>query len=77
MPLADLQARLNSILLGLGVDVPNDRLRILAADNSEVGINLGSTEGQQALEPHLDGEMSQFHFSRRSDINSCLQPYLS
>jgi putative DNA primase/helicase len=55
MPLADLQARLNSILLGLGVDVPNDRLRILAADNSEVGINLGSPEGQQALEPHLDG----------------------
>jgi putative DNA primase/helicase len=55
MPLADLQARLNSILLGLGVDVPNDRLRILAADNSEVGINLGSIEGQQAMEPHLDG----------------------
>jgi putative DNA primase/helicase len=55
MPLADLQARLNSILLGLGADVPNDRLRILAADNSEVGINLGSPEGQQALEPHLDG----------------------
>ena len=53
--MADLQARLNSILLGLGVDVPNNRLRILAADNSEVGINLGSTEGQQALEPHLDG----------------------
>jgi putative DNA primase/helicase len=55
MSLADLQARLNSILLGLGVDVPNDRLRILAADNSEGGINLGSIEGQQALEPHLDG----------------------
>jgi hypothetical protein len=34
MPLADLQARLNSILLGLGIDVPNHRLRILAADNS-------------------------------------------
>jgi putative DNA primase/helicase len=55
MPLADLQARLNSILAGLGVEVPNDRLRILAADNSEAGINLGSPEGQQALEPHLDG----------------------
>jgi putative DNA primase/helicase len=55
MPLADLQARLNSILLGLGAEVPNDRLRILAADNSEVGINLGSIEGEQALEPHLDG----------------------
>jgi putative DNA primase/helicase len=55
IPLADLQARLNSILAGLGIDVPNDRLRILAADNSEAGINLGSIEGQQALEPHLDG----------------------
>jgi putative DNA primase/helicase len=55
MPLADLQTRLNSILAGLGADVPNDMLRILAADNSEVGINLGSIEGQQALEPHLDG----------------------
>jgi putative DNA primase/helicase len=55
MPIADLQARLNSILAGLGVEVPNDRLRILAADNSEVGINLGGIEGQQALEPHLDG----------------------
>jgi len=52
MPLADLQARLN---LGLSADVPNDRLGILAADNSEVGINLGSTEGQQVLEPLLDG----------------------
>jgi hypothetical protein len=28
---------------------------IFAADNREVGINLGSIEGQQALEPHLDG----------------------
>jgi putative DNA primase/helicase len=55
MPLADLQARLNSILLGLGANVPNDRLRILAADNSEAGINVGSIEVQQALEPHLDG----------------------
>jgi hypothetical protein len=51
MPLVDLQARLNSILAGLGADVPNERLRILAADNNEVGINLGSIEGQQALEP--------------------------
>ena len=28
---------------------------IFAADNSEVGINFGSIEGQQALEPHFDG----------------------
>jgi putative DNA primase/helicase len=55
MPLADLQARLNSILAGLGIEVPNDRLRILAADHSELGINLGSPEGQRELERHLDG----------------------
>ena len=34
---------------------PVGRQCILAADNSEAGINLGSIEGQQALEPHLDG----------------------
>jgi AAA domain len=34
---------------------PVGRLCVLAADNSEAGINLGSVEGQQALEPHLDG----------------------
>jgi putative DNA primase/helicase len=55
MVLSDLQVRLNSILAGLATEIPNDRLRILAADNSEAGINLGSIEGQQALEPHLDG----------------------
>jgi putative DNA primase/helicase len=55
MPLADLQARLNAILLGAGLEVPNNNLRILAADNSERGINLGTSEGQQALERHLDG----------------------
>ena len=65
MPSADLQARLNSILHGLGVDVPNDKLRILAADNSEVGINLGSIEGQQALEPSR--WCGPFDFGQRLD----------
>jgi putative DNA primase/helicase len=55
MPLADLQGRLNAILLGAGSEVPNNNLQILAADSSERGINLGSVEGQQALEQHLEG----------------------
>jgi putative DNA primase/helicase len=55
MVLSDLQVRLNSILAGLGTEIPNDGFRVLAADHSEHGINLGSAEGQQELERHLDG----------------------
>ena len=54
MVLSDLQIRLNSILAGLGTEIPNDGFRVLAADHSELGINLGSPEGQQELERHLD-----------------------
>ena len=36
-----------------GADIPNDRFRILAADNVEGGINLSTEEGQQAIEPLL------------------------
>ena len=36
--------------VGLGAEVPNDGFRILAADNSENGISLGSEDGQRALE---------------------------
>ena len=39
----------------MGAEIPNDRFRILAADNTETGINLSSNEGQQALERHLQG----------------------
>jgi len=46
---------LNSILAGLGTEIPNDGFRVLAADHSELGINLGSPEGQRELERHLDG----------------------
>jgi len=46
---------LASILAGFGGETPNSGFRLLAADNTEHGINLGSIEGQQALEPHLDG----------------------
>ena len=55
MQLADLQSRLGSIRAGMGAEIPNDRFRILAADNTETGINLSSNEGQQALGRHLDG----------------------
>jgi putative DNA primase/helicase len=54
MVLSDLQTRLNSILGGLGTKIPNDGFRVLAADDSELGINLGSPEGQRELERHLD-----------------------
>ena len=47
MPLAELQLRLASIKAGMDVAIPNDRFRILAADNTETGINLSSNEGQQ------------------------------
>jgi len=53
MPLAELQSRLASIKAGMGVAIPDDAFRILAADNTETGINLSSNEGQQAVEPHL------------------------
>jgi putative DNA primase/helicase len=55
MVLSDLQVRLNSILAGLGTKIPNDGFRMLAADHSELGINLGGPEGQRELERHLDG----------------------
>ena len=55
MPLAELQLRLALIKAGIGAEIPNGGFRILAADNTEAGINLSSNEGQQALERHLDG----------------------
>jgi putative DNA primase/helicase len=55
MLLSDLQTRLNLILAGLNAEIPGDGFRVLAADNTERGINLSSSEGQQELERHLDG----------------------
>jgi putative DNA primase/helicase len=55
MPLVSLQERLQEISAGFGRDIPNDGFRILAADNVEGGINLSTEEGQQALEPLLEG----------------------
>lgn len=55
MLLSDLQARLAVISIGLEADIPPSGFQILAADQSETGINLASNEGQFALERHLDG----------------------
>jgi putative DNA primase/helicase len=55
MLLSDLQTRLNLILAGLNADIPDQGFRVLAADHTERGINLSSSEGQQELERHLDG----------------------
>jgi AAA domain len=55
MPLADLQGRLAFISIGLGRDIPPGGFQILAADQTETGINLASSEGQLALERHLEG----------------------
>ena len=54
MPLVSLQERLRKISAGFGRDIPNDGLRILTADNVEGGINLGTDEGQRAIEPLLE-----------------------
>jgi putative DNA primase/helicase len=53
MPLVSLQERLKAISFGLAGEIPNDGFRILAADQIEDGINLGSEEGQRCLEPLL------------------------
>jgi hypothetical protein len=50
MPLSDLQLRLAAITAGMGIVVPNDGFKILAADSTESGINIGSEEGQRAIE---------------------------
>jgi AAA domain len=53
MPLVSLQERLRSISNGLGADIPNDGFRVLAADNTEKGLSIGSEMGQRALNPLL------------------------
>ena len=41
--------------LGLGVVIPNDGFRVLAADNTENGLSIGSEEGQRSIDPLLSG----------------------
>jgi len=53
MPLISLQERLRAISVGIGDEILNDGFRILAADNTEQGISLGSEDGQDAMEPLL------------------------
>jgi putative DNA primase/helicase len=53
MPLVSLQERLRGISMGFSDAIPNDGFRILAADQIESGINLGSDEGQRSLDPLL------------------------
>lgn len=55
MPLVSLQERLRAISVGLSIAVPNDGFRILAADNTENGLSIGSAEGQEAIDPLLNG----------------------
>jgi putative DNA primase/helicase len=55
MPLVSLQERLRAISAGLSATVPNDGFRVLAADNTENGLSIGSEEGQQAIDPLLMG----------------------
>lgn len=55
MVIVDLQERLSAISAGFGIEVPNDNFQILAADQTENGINLGEPDGQRSLEALLDG----------------------
>ena len=55
MPLISLQERLRAISTGLGAVIPNDGFRVLAADNTESGLSIGSEEGQRALDPLFSG----------------------
>ncbi len=55
MPLVSLQERLRAISIGLGAVIPNDGFRVLAADNTENGLSIGSEEGQRAIDPLLRG----------------------
>jgi putative DNA primase/helicase len=55
MPLVSLQERLRAISTGLGAVIPNDGFRVLAADNTENGLSIGSEEGQRAIDPLLSG----------------------
>jgi putative DNA primase/helicase len=55
MPLVSLQERLRAISTGLGAVISNNGFRILAADNTENGLSIGSEEGQRAIDQLLSG----------------------
>ena len=41
--------------VGCGSKIPNDNFQVLAADHTESGISLGTDEGQDLLQPLLNG----------------------
>jgi len=55
MPLVSLQERLRAISAGLGANIPNDGFRVLAADNTENGLSIGSEDGQRSIDSLLNG----------------------
>jgi putative DNA primase/helicase len=55
MPLVSLQERLRTLSVGFGSEIPNHGFQVLAADNTESGISLGHEEGQDLLDPLLNG----------------------
>lgn len=80
MPLVSLQERLREISAGMGSRIPNDGFRILTADNVEGGINLSTDEGQEALDPLLEGidllildNLSTLCPNRSESASGCVQ----
>jgi putative DNA primase/helicase len=55
MSLVSLQERLRMLSVGCGSEIPNDNFQVLAADNTDSGISLGTDEGQGMLQPLLNG----------------------
>jgi hypothetical protein len=55
MPLVSLQERLRMLSVGLGSEIPNHGFQVLAADHTDNGISLGTDEGQDLLQPLLNG----------------------
>src|SRR5215204_5243941 len=55
MTVADLQQRLAQIAASLGREISNDAFRMLAADQTDRGINLATEEGQEGINRVLDG----------------------
>jgi putative DNA primase/helicase len=54
MTLADLRKRVTALKAGIGVDIRNDRFRLLTADRTDIP-NLATDAGQRAIDPLLDG----------------------
>jgi putative DNA primase/helicase len=53
MPLVSLQERLRALSVACGSEIPNHGFQVLAADNTDSGISLGTEEGQGLLDPLL------------------------